>query len=453
MLLFLAYISFANASLVYITTMSLQDDIAIILNTEVVDRVDCKELIQLLSSSRDMRKRILDIGVGQWQKWTNAIEHKAPADLDKQSQSGIKKWNFPVFDKVFANAENETEELEKKRRAANVFYANCLHNHLFKKYTGDTMKGKWYDAIIKKQQEDFENFAYFTNVESIGEAAFKYHGLTSPIIIPATVTHIESNAFFRNRLTSVDIPNGVTYLGNGAFYDNGLKSVSLPDSLKYISQYAFARNKLKSVSIPDSVKNIGDYAFYLNDLKSVSLPDSLKYISDSAFEKNQLWSVSIPDSVRRIGRSAFARNKLRSVSIPNGVTYIGNGAFTENTLKSVSIPDSVEYIGNGAFYDNGLESVSIPNGVTYIGQLAFKDNALISVSLPDSVEYIGESAFSRNELTSVSIGESTKVEDHAFDKNVKIIRRSTGISSALPECVLCLRGRLIGMQLEAALKF
>ena len=65
-------------------------------------------------------------------------------------------------------------------------------------------------------------------------------------------------------------------------------------------------------------------------------------------------------------------------------------------------------------------------------------------------------AFVKNKLTSVSVGESTKIDNKAFDENVKIIRRSSkkrsasqsGGSSSKRQ-----RMKLIGMQLEAALKF
>ena len=365
--------------------MSNQDDIAIVLNTDVVD---CKELIQLLSSSSNRRKQILDIPLSQWQRWTDAIEHKAPAGdgaslaealaedgaslakaLAWRKAAGMKDWEFPVFDKVFANVNNETEEIEKKRRAANVFYANCLYNHLFKKYTGYTMKKKWYDAIRKQQQGDFENFAYFTDV---------------------------------------------TRIGNGAFSDNEMTSVIIPNGVKEIEDFAFDRNKLTSVIIPNKVTHIGHGAFWNNELTSVIIGNGVKEIGDGAFHSNELTSVNIPNGVTRIGEHAFSYNKLTSVNIPNGLKKIGRQAFSHNRLTSVKIPDSVEYIG-------------------------------------------GE-AFDINELTSVSVGESTKIEDNTFDENVKIIRRfskkrSASSSGGAGSSSKRQRMKLIGMQLEAALKF
>ena len=274
--------------------MSLQEDIAIILNTDVLERIDCKELIQLLSSSRDMRKQIIDIGVGQWQRWTDAIEHKASPESEAL---GIKEWKFPVFDDVFERVRNKTEEVIAKQRAANVFYANCLHNHLFKKYkVGENMKEKWHGAIIKKQerdlkkqQRDFENFAYFTNVTKIDDNAYyflrKVPNRDKAVSVPYGVEEIGKFAFYDLNLISVDIPNSVKKIGDSAFCQNFLTWVLIPYSVKNIDAYAFQRNELVSVDIPYSVEYIGKFAFSQNNLESVSIGESTK-IEDNTFDEN-----------------------------------------------------------------------------------------------------------------------------------------------------------------------
>ena len=93
----------------------------------------------------------------------------------------------------------------------------------------------------------------------------------------------------------------------------------------------------------------------------------------------------IPDGIITIGVWAFGHcSTLTSVEIPNSVTTIGNHAFESCTsLASVEIPNSVTSIGNQAFYNcESLTSVTIPNSVTTIGQNAFRHcTGLLSLSV------------------------------------------------------------------------
>ena len=190
----------------------------------------------------------------------------------------------------------------------------------------------------------------------------------------------------------------------GAFYDNRLISVVIPDSVTIIESYAFYRNELTSITIPDSVTTIGEFAFNDN-----LLADDQAFIyartdnnSDRIAEIDNTTVVSyggknkqpiIPNSVTTIGNSAFANNQLTSVTIPNSVTTIGNSAFANNQLTSVTIPNSVTTIGDSAFRSNQLTSVTIPDSVTTIGSRAFRSNQLTSVTIPNSVTYLSCSAF------------------------------------------------------------
>ncbi len=123
-----------------------------------------------------------------------------------------------------------------------------------------------------------------------------------------SVTTIEDNAFYNNRLTSVTIGNNVTTIGAYAFGVNLLTSVTIPNSVTAIGDDAFRSNSLTSVTIGDSVTTIGDNAFALNSLANVTIPNSVTTIKDFAFYKNLLTSVTIGNSVSAIGRAAFAGN-------------------------------------------------------------------------------------------------------------------------------------------------
>jgi len=229
-------------------------------------------------------------------------------------------------------------------------------------------------------------FLYEPNATG-GVTIIGYTRIGGHITIPAyigvyPVTAIGNNAFFGNRLTSIEIPDTVTAIGSSAFAENQLTSVKIPYGVISIDSSAFAGNQLTSVEIPYGVISIGS----------------------GAFTANQLISVEIPDSVESIGMLAFAGNRLTSVTIGNSVTDIGIHAFRGSQLASVEIPDSVESIGMGAFENNRLTSVTIGNGVTSIGSHVFAGNQLTSIIIPDSVRQIETVAFANNPLTSITIG-------------------------------------------------
>ncbi|MDR3705342.1 MAG: leucine-rich repeat domain-containing protein [Paludibacteraceae bacterium] len=158
------------------------------------------------------------------------------------------------------------------------------------------------------------------------------------------------------------IPSSVDSIGDYAFAYSGLTSITIPSSVTSIGTFAFENcSGLTSIIIPSSVTSIGDYAFAVcKDLTSITIPSSVTSIGNGVFNNTGLTSVTIPSSVTSIGQLVFADcSSLTSVTIPSSVTSIGNGAFYECTsLKSITIPLSVTAIGQGAFaYCTGLKSI------------------------------------------------------------------------------------------------
>ena len=273
------------------------------------------------------------------------------------------------------------------RKQANILFTKCKYLHLNETYQGDTMKNKWYDAILQERTDDVKAFGHFTDVSTIGEKAFANNELES-ITIPDSVTTIGKKAFFYTHLKQVTIPNSVETIGEEAFVTYSLESVKIPDRVTTIGVGAFRNNKLKSVTLGKSVTTIEAKAFHFNRLESVKIPDSVKTIGKDAFDFNKLTSVRLPDSVKTIEKKAFANNKLTSVTLPDSVETIGKKAFNNNKLITVTIPDRVTTIGVGAFRNNMLESVTIPDSVETMGDEAFYENKLTSVRIP--VKFIND---------------------------------------------------------------
>ena len=298
-------------------------------------------------------------------------------------------------------------------------------------------------------------------VTTIGYEAFSDIGWFEKVIIPDSVTIMESNPFARckdlriievspkhpalavkegilyskadKRLiccpwSSVDgkecvIPQGVRIIESYAFYDRYIESVVIPDSVVSIGKYAFSQcDYLQRLSIPKSVTSVGQCAFKGSNLKSIEIPGSITEIEAEVFSGwDRLKEIVIPEGVQSIGKGAFWNcNSLISITIPESVKTIGKEAFGKcSGLSSVTIPGGVENIEGGAFYDCfGLVTVDIQNGVKYIGEKAFEScNKLQSIVIPGSVESIGAQAFlSCTHLTDVDIQDGVvRIGDRAFD--------------------------------------
>jgi hypothetical protein len=176
---------------------------------------------------------------------------------------------------------------------------------------------------------------------------------------------------------NVHVPEGVVKLGDSVFYDlHNIDTVYLPEGLIEIDSWAFNRASVRSIQIPHSLQIIRDGAFELcRQLTSVA-PRSMAYseesegcvvlsdckeltiMEDSAFNGCKgIRKVRLPKSLLKISRAAFfdCRN-LEIVTLGNETQRIEKTAFTcFLNLKCMYIPKSVIFIDQAAFYNIGRE--------------------------------------------------------------------------------------------------
>ena len=274
------------------------------------------------------------------------------------------------------------------------------------------------------------------------------------IVIPGTVTDIESYAFYGSKnLQKVTLPESLTSIGWNTFQKcTGLTNVMIPDSVTVIGQEAFAEcTNLETVTLPSNLERLEERAFYNDDmLTSIEIPKSLKETSftgesnigpfnscdglkNIGFEQGTtkiasglfancpgIKSIVIPDTVTNMESHAFYGSKnLREVTLPESVTSIGSNAFEKCTgLINILIPKSVTAIGQSAFAAcTNLESIQLPDSITDITDYMFQNcTALKNIAIPKSITKIGAYAF-RNctALTELDLGkEITEIGDHAF---------------------------------------
>lgn len=190
-------------------------------------------------------------------------------------------------------------------------------------------------------------------------------------------------SFFGNQVTSYHLGSNVQSIGENAFRGcSGMTSVSMPSALSSIGDNAFRDcSNLYSVDLPDYLNSVGAYAFA---------------------ECTSLTSVFIPDHVSSIGRSAFfGCSSLTSVTIPSSVTDLGVSSFdecpnmTSVTINSNAIISATTYDRNlKSFFGDFNRSYTLGQGVTSIGNHAFSGcYCMTSVIIPSTLTSIGSYAF------------------------------------------------------------
>lgn len=136
----------------------------------------------------------------------------------------------------------------------------------------------------------------------IEEYAFKNCPLITQVVLPATVTKIEREAFYGTGLKEICIPNAVLTIGSGAFarctsmtdaiigsavttWDNGdYKNEYLNGTM--VNAAFFGDTALKNVYFCDGIDSIGSYAFGdCTGLEKVYIPSTVVTYQDGCFDK------------------------------------------------------------------------------------------------------------------------------------------------------------------------
>ncbi len=120
-------------------------------------------------------------------------------------------------------------------------------------------------------------------VKEIGNDAFSNCKNLSIANIPGGVKEISSGVFKGCNLTEINIPYGITYIGNNAFAECKLSDVVIPDTVTQIESGAFDCPNI-TITIPDSATSCYDIFGYNRD--------TVKCINASEKWKTANWNIA-----------------------------------------------------------------------------------------------------------------------------------------------------------------
>ena len=153
---------------------------------------------------------------------------------------------------------------------------------------------------------------------------------------------IGENAFRKcANLKQMIIPNSVTTIGDYVFYEcTSLEQVTVSNNLSRISRYAFCGcTGLKQVTIPNSITSIDEYAFNdCSSLEQITIPINVTFIYVGTFRGcTSLEQVTIPNNIKSLSEKAFTNcNNIETIIITNynDVVTDNNGNGINDRIES-----------------------------------------------------------------------------------------------------------------------
>ena len=249
------------------------------------------------------------------------------------------------------------------------------------------------------------------------------------------------------------IPDGIESLQYRIFYHSKLEEVIIPASVTYIDSFAFyACNEIKTITFAapkigqeEKPLELATKALSETGITEITLPKRIASMVINCYGETSN-SQTFPSNMTAIhvqnGGSVYSSDDKGAVynanktvllyvpseisgdfTIPIGVHTIESGAFLRSKINTLTIPNSVTNVKEGALYNASVRKVVFKgqsfNGDVTIGKLAFADNTYLNSIIFEEgckVTEIGENAFEGcNKLTELVMPSKLKtVKNQAF---------------------------------------
>lgn len=267
------------------------------------------------------------------------------------------------------------------------------------------------------------------SVVKVLSGAFSENAVIENVVLPDTVTTIESSSFNScSALNSVKM-SGVVTVGENAFdLCSSLENVQVGDSLSTIEKKAFSNCKaVKEFYFGDSITAIGDGAF--QNASPVAV------MTDRAYTEKTGYSY---EYVNLKGFKYYPHNDSTfDYYVENYVASISGYKLNDSIVEIPSEIDgyTVSQVAENAFKNNSvIKTVVFNDNMRNINDYAFYGcSALSSILFPKSLRKISDYAFaSCKSLLSVSLTNVVVIAATAFDSTTKInIEQTDFIRNAL----------------------
>ena len=232
-------------------------------------------------------------------------------------------------------------------------------------------------------------------ITELGPSAGYSNYQFSNLILPSTLTSIETNACFITGPTIV-IPSNVRHIALGAFSTSSIGSIYVDENEMYktIDGVLFSSDGKELIyypiaksgtiySVPDGTKRISGKAFMGNNtIDSIFLPTSLEYIGSDAFRDSKIKRINLTDSIYEIGERAFMGClNITEIEIPSALEYLSSYVFSGCKLDTItsrsSIPTTIAYSFDDDVYNQATLYIPIGTKEIYDNHPAWKRFATV----------------------------------------------------------------------------
>lgn len=371
--------------------------------------------------------KITEVGNSCFYGCTKLKEVILPDTADKieyqafRNCSSLEKINldnvFRVGTNAFLGTKIDTGNISSSENTFGDFKYYEAQNHIaISGYTGsskdivipDTINGKNVEVIAENafQRKNITSVVLPSNLKRIGKYAFANNSsLTGELVIPDSVTSIESNAFYQcSGISKITLGNSLLQIGDYAFMNVGCNEITIPDSVISLGYMAFYSSWIKTINFGNGIKNIEGALDVYDYLENVNVSENNPFYSSAdgvLYSKDMSVLKYYPYS-----------KPNESFTFAYGLTEIRDNAFQQVLyLKNPVFPSTLTSIGYLGGSDS-LEKLVIPSGVKNIADHAFREcKNLKSVHFEDDFSY---------DTLNFTFSECEKLESVTFGDNVKI---------------------------------
>lgn len=254
----------------------------------------------------------------------------------------------------------------------------------------------------------------------IGDEAFRFAGLSGPLIIPEGVEEIGNSAFGNhmginnpnvNSINSklygtLTLPSTLKKIGSGAFFCQNLSGeLILPERLEYMGSVddlccftdcSFSGSLVLPSSLGSMVAPSGNFSgtitIPLGMTRFVTSDRDIYWGGNGGFSvENGLIELHEGMTELFIRDCGFAGELI----LPSTIRQLGDGALEGNKFDKIIMSDNMKLLGNSVMADNGfLSSVVLSQNISRIPKQCFENCTMLqSITIPANVDIIDELAF------------------------------------------------------------